>query len=59
MVTSRIRFVGKELKKRAPGNPGSAKNAEAVSELKALRLSQAEVAQKFGLARSTVHRYWQ
>ncbi|WP_166364449.1 helix-turn-helix domain-containing protein [Pseudomonas akapageensis] len=55
----RSQFVGKELKKRAPGKPGNAKNAQAVRELKASGLSQAEVAHKLGLARSTVHRYWQ
>ncbi|WP_109413302.1 helix-turn-helix domain-containing protein [Pseudomonas silesiensis] len=34
-------------------------NAETVRELKASGLSQAEVAQRLGLASSTVHRYWQ
>lgn len=55
----RSQFVGKELKKRTPGKPGNTKNAEAVRELKASGLSQAEIAHKLGLARSTVHRYWQ
>ena len=39
--------------------PGNTKNADAVRELKALGLSQAEVAQRLGLASSTVFRYWQ
>lgn len=30
-----------------------------MKELKALGLSQAEVVQRLGLAKSTVHRYWQ
>lgn len=55
----RSQFVGKELKKRSPGKPGKIKNAEAVRELKALGLSQAEVARRLGLASSTVYRYWQ
>ncbi len=55
----RSQFVGKELKKRTPGKPGNTKNSEAVKELKALGLSQAEVVQRLGLAKSTVHRYWQ
>ncbi|MFJ2550187.1 helix-turn-helix domain-containing protein [Pseudomonas sp. NPDC087612] len=55
----RSQFVGKDLKKRSPGKPGNTKNAEAVRELKASGLSQAEAAEKLGLARSTVHRYWQ
>lgn len=52
-------FVGNELRKRPVGKPGNTKNAEAVRELKAAGLSQAEIAHKLGLARSTVHRYWQ
>jgi DNA invertase Pin-like site-specific DNA recombinase len=51
--------VGNELRKRPVGKPGNTKNAEAVRELKAAGLSQAEIAHKLGLARSTVHRYWQ
>lgn len=55
----RSQFVGKELKKRPPGKPRNSKNAAAVRELKASGLSQAEIAHKLGLAKSTVHRYWQ
>lgn len=42
----RSRFAGKGLKKKASGMPGKTENADAVRELKALGLSQAEVAQK-------------
>ncbi|MBH1967145.1 MAG: helix-turn-helix domain-containing protein [Pseudomonadales bacterium] len=35
------------------------KNAETVRELKAGGMSQAEVVEQLGLAKSTVHRYWQ
>jgi transcriptional regulator with XRE-family HTH domain len=55
----RSQFVGKELKKRPPGKPKNSNNAAAVRELKASGLSQAEIANKLGLAKSTVHRYWQ
>ena len=55
----RSQFVGKELKKRPPGKPRNSNNAAAVRELKASGLSQAEIANKLGLAKSTVHRYWQ
>lgn len=55
----RSQFVGNELKKRTPGKPRNTKNSEAVRVLKASGLTQAEVAQTLGLARSTVHRYWQ
>ena len=55
----RSQFVGKELKKRPAGKPSNTKNADAVRELKALGLSQAEVVQRLGLASSTVYRYWQ
>lgn len=55
----RSQFVGKELRKRPPGKPRNSKNAAAVRELKASGLSQAEIAHKLGLAKSTVHRYWQ
>ena len=55
----RNQFVGKELKKRPPGKPRNSQNAAAVRELKASGMSQAEIAHKLGLAKSTVHRYWQ
>lgn len=54
----RSQFAGKELVQRPRGKPGNAKNAEAVRELRAAGLSQAEVVERLGLARSTVHRYW-
>lgn len=54
----RSQFAGNELKKRPPGKPGNTKNAEAVRKLKASGLSQAQVIEKLGLAKSTVHRYW-
>ncbi|WP_408598546.1 helix-turn-helix domain-containing protein [Pseudomonas sp. PLMAX] len=56
---ARSQFVGKDLKKRPSGKPGKTENADAVRELKALGLSQAEVARRLGLASSTVYRYWQ
>lgn len=55
----RSQFVGNELKKRPPGKPRNSKNAAAVRELKASGMSQAEIAHTLGLAKSTVHRYWQ
>ncbi|WP_223508002.1 helix-turn-helix domain-containing protein [Pseudomonas sp. BF-B-25] len=54
----RSQFVGKELLQRPRGKPKNMKNAEAVRELQAAGLSQAEVVEKLGLAKSTVHRYW-
>jgi len=54
----RSQLVGKELVKRPKGKPGNMKNAEAVRELQTAGLSQAEVVEKLGLAKSTVHRYW-
>jgi transcriptional regulator with XRE-family HTH domain len=55
----RSQLIGKELLQRPRGKPRNMKNAEAVRELQAAGLSQAEVAEKLGLAKSTVHRYWQ
>jgi transcriptional regulator with XRE-family HTH domain len=55
----RSQFVGKKLLQRPRGKPRNMKNAEAVRELQAAGLSQAEVVEKLGLAKSTVHRYWQ
>lgn len=54
----RSQLVGKELVKRPRGKPGNAQGGEAVKALKAAGLSQAETAEKLGLAKSTVHRYW-
>lgn len=54
----RSQLVGKELLQRPRGKPRNMKNAEAVRELQAAGLSQAEVVEKLGLAKSTVHRYW-
>jgi transcriptional regulator with XRE-family HTH domain len=54
----RSQLVGKELLQRPRGKPRNMKNAEAVRELQTAGLSQAEVVEKLGLAKSTVHRYW-
>lgn len=54
----RRQFVGKELVIRPKGKPGNTEGAEAVKALKAAGFSQAETAQRLGLAKSTVHRYW-
>ncbi|MDR6925937.1 helix-turn-helix domain-containing protein [Pseudomonas sp. BE134] len=54
----RGQLVGKELVKRPRGKPGNTQGAEAVKALKAAGFSQAEAAEKLGLAKSTVHRYW-
>lgn len=51
-------FVGKTLVKRSKGKPGNTRAADAVKELKASGFSQAQAAEKLGLAKSTVHRYW-
>jgi len=44
--------------KRSKGKPSNTRAADAVKELKAAGLSQAETAERLGLAKSTVHRYW-
>lgn len=54
----RRQLVGKELLQRPRGKPRNMKNAEAVKELQAAGFSQAAVMEKLGLAKSTVHRYW-
>lgn len=54
----RRQFVGKDLVKRPRGKPGNAEGAEAVKALKAAGFSQAEAAERLGLTKSTVHRYW-
>ncbi|WP_256214216.1 transcriptional regulator [Pseudomonas sp. URIL14HWK12:I6] len=51
-------FVGKTLVKRSKGKPSNTRAADAVKELKASGFSQAEAAERLGLAKSTVHRYW-
>ncbi|WP_339100199.1 helix-turn-helix domain-containing protein [Pseudomonas atacamensis] len=51
-------FADKELVKRPRGKPGNSEGAQAVKALKAAGLSQAEAAERLGLAKSTVHRYW-
>lgn len=54
----RSQLVGKELVKRPKGKPGNTESAEAVKALKEAGFSQAEAAERLGLAKSTVHRYW-
>lgn len=51
-------LIGRELVQRPRGKPKKTKNEEAVEELKAAGFSQAETAERLGLAKSTVHRYW-
>jgi transcriptional regulator with XRE-family HTH domain len=52
-------LIGRELVQRPRGKPKKTKNEEAVRELRAAGFSQAEVVEKLGLSKSTVHRYWQ
>ncbi|MBJ7370641.1 MULTISPECIES: helix-turn-helix domain-containing protein [Pseudomonas] len=52
-------LLGRQLLQRPRGKPKKSKNEEAVRDLKAAGFSQAEVVEKLGLAKSTVHRYWQ
>ncbi len=52
-------LIGRELVQRPRGKPKKTKNEEAVRELKAAGFSQADVVEKLGLSKSTVHRYWQ
>lgn len=54
----RSQLVGKELMKRPKGKPANTESAQAVKALKAAGVSQAEAAERLGLAKSTVHRYW-
>lgn len=51
-------LIGRELLQRPRGKPKKSKNEKAVRELRAAGFSQAEVVEKLGLAKSTVHRYW-
>lgn len=52
-------IVGNKLVQRSRGKPGNATNAAAVKKLKEAGYSQADVVKQLGLAKSTVHRYWQ
>jgi transcriptional regulator with XRE-family HTH domain len=52
-------LIGRELLQRPRGKPKKSKNEEAVRDLKAAGFTQAEVVEKLGLSKSTVHRYWQ
>ncbi|MCK1791762.1 transcriptional regulator [Pseudomonas violetae] len=54
----RRQLVGNELVKRPRGKPGNTQGADSVKALKDAGLSQAEVAERLGLAKSTIHRYW-
>lgn len=54
----REHLPGNELVKRPPGKPKNTKNLDAVRKLRDAGSSQAEAAEKLGLAKSTVHRYW-
>ncbi len=55
----RLNFDDGDLRARSRGRPGNQARATVVRELKAQGLTQTQVAQKLGLANSTVHRYWQ
>lgn len=59
LVAIKEQFEGENLSKRTRGKPANSQNAAAVLKLKAGGMSQAEVARETGLAKSTVHRYWQ
>jgi len=59
MELFRSQLIGGELIQRPRGKPRKTKNEQAVRELKAAGFTQAEVVEKLGLSKSTVHRYWQ
>jgi transcriptional regulator with XRE-family HTH domain len=51
-------FADGELKKRSQGKPKQPMNADAVRALKAQGLDRKAVAEKLGIARTTVQKYW-
>ena len=52
-------IVDNKLVQRSRGKPGNTSNAAAVKKLKDAGYSQADAVKQLGLAKSTVHRYWQ
>ena len=51
-------MTGSELTQRPSGKPAKTKNIQAVLELKAQGLTQADVIRLLGLSQSSVQRYW-
>ena len=51
-------FTDGKLIKRIQGKPRQPRNAEAIRELKALGLDKKAIAEKLGIASSTVRKYW-
>lgn len=58
MAQLRSQLSDGKIVPRGPGKPTNAENMEAVGDLKAQGLSQAEIAKALGLSKSTVNRYW-